>query len=76
MKVKWTEGACDLTPPHPCDEGDCMVCLCHIAKCKQCWYESCEELRDNARSTWLIVLKTGGVIERDGLGKPITLENV
>ncbi len=67
---------CDFTIPHCCDEGDCVVCLCHIAKCKQCWAESCEELRDNARSTWLIVVKRGGLVDHDGVGTPITLEHV
>ena len=67
---------CYFQVDHVCDERDCMVCLCHFAKCKRCWSECDEELRDNARVTWLIVLKGGGVIAKDGLGNPITLEDV
>ena len=68
---------CDFeVPSHPCDEHDCLVCLCHIAKCKRCWSESEEELRGNARCTWLLVLKSGGEIAKDGLFNPIRLEDV
>ena len=67
---------CSGGPPHPCDEGDCEFCLCHIAGCEICWTESDQDLRTGARVTWELVRRNGGVIGRDGMGREINLGNV
>lgn len=48
---------CDGAGPHPCDKHHCDTCLTHIYECSVCWAESEDDLRADARITYLTLME-------------------